>query len=50
VVGNFRWLKAWKSSRLTDDFVSPDDLMANALTTVALAGGCSVLFDEQAGG
>ncbi|MER9999093.1 hypothetical protein NKJ90_09690 [Mesorhizobium sp. M0051] len=34
---------------LTGDFVSPDDLMANALSTVALARGCSVLFDEQAG-
>ncbi|MER9306662.1 hypothetical protein NKJ06_26210 [Mesorhizobium sp. M0293] len=34
---------------LTGDFVSSDDLMANALSTVALARGCSVLFDEQAG-
>jgi hypothetical protein len=34
---------------LTGDFVSPDDVVANALSTVALARGCSVLFDEQAG-
>lgn len=34
---------------LTGDFVSSDDAVANALATVALARGCSVLFDEQAG-
>ena len=34
---------------LTGDFVSSDEVMANALSTVALARGCSVLFDEQAG-
>jgi hypothetical protein len=34
---------------LTGDFVSTDDVMANALSAVALARGCSVLFDEQAG-
>ena len=34
---------------LTGDFVSSDDVVANALATVALARGCSVLFDEQAG-
>lgn len=33
---------------LTGDFVSSDDLMANALSTVAIARGCSVLFDEKA--
>ncbi|WP_095082249.1 hypothetical protein [Mesorhizobium sophorae] len=34
---------------LTGDFVSSDDVVANALATVALARGCSVVFDEQAG-
>lgn len=34
---------------LTGDFVSTDEIMANALSAVALARGCSVLFDEQAG-
>ncbi|CAN7450713.1 hypothetical protein [Mesorhizobium sp. LjRoot246] len=34
---------------LTGDFVSADDVVANALSTVALARGCSVVFDEQAG-
>ena len=34
---------------LTGDFVSSDDVVANALSMVALARGCSVLFDEQAG-
>ena len=34
---------------LTGDFVSPDDAVANALSKVALARGCSVLFDERAG-
>jgi hypothetical protein len=34
---------------LTGYFVSSDDALANALATVALARGCSVLFDEQAG-
>ncbi|MCA0029478.1 hypothetical protein [Mesorhizobium sp. B263B2A] len=34
---------------LTGDFVSSDHAVANALSKVALARGCSVLFDEQAG-
>ena len=34
---------------LTGDFVSSDAEAANALSTVALARGCSVLFDERAG-
>ena len=34
---------------LTGDFVSPDETVANALSTVALERGCAVLFDEQAG-
>ena len=34
---------------LTGDFVSPDETVANALSTVALDRGCAVLFDEQAG-
>lgn len=34
---------------LTGDFVSSDDVLGNALSTVALARGCPVLFDEQAG-
>lgn len=34
---------------LTGDFVSPDETVANALSTVALERGRAVLFDEQAG-
>lgn len=34
---------------LTGDFVSPDETVANALSTVALERGCAVLFDEQPG-
>ncbi|MCZ8548650.1 hypothetical protein OOJ09_31215 [Mesorhizobium qingshengii] len=34
---------------LTGDFISPDHVVANALSAVALARGCPVLFDEQAG-
>jgi len=51
VVGNFvSMAEGVEEFRvLTGDFVSPDDVMANALTPVALARGCSVLFDEQAG-
>ncbi|BAV47497.1 hypothetical protein MLTONO_2594 [Mesorhizobium loti] len=51
VVGNFvSMAEGVEELRvLTGDFVSPDDVVANALSTVALARGCSVLFDEQAG-
>jgi hypothetical protein len=34
---------------LTGDFISPDETVANALSPVALARGCAVLFDEQPG-
>lgn len=34
---------------LTGDFETPDDVAANALSSVALERGYSVLFDEQAG-
>ncbi|AZN98764.1 hypothetical protein EJ066_17245 [Mesorhizobium sp. M9A.F.Ca.ET.002.03.1.2] len=34
---------------LTGDFISPDETVANALSTVALERGCSILFDEQPG-
>ena len=51
VVGNFvSMAEGVEELRvLTGDFVSSDEVMANALSTVALARGCSVLFDEQAG-
>ncbi|TPK57723.1 hypothetical protein FJ546_25690 [Mesorhizobium sp. B2-4-19] len=51
VVGNFvSMAEGVEELRvLTGDFVSPDDVVANALSKVALARGCSVLFDEQAG-
>ena len=51
VVGNFvSMAEGVEELRvLTGDFVSPDDVVANALSRVALARGCSVLFDEQAG-
>ncbi|BCH01237.1 hypothetical protein EFV37_17730 [Mesorhizobium loti] len=51
VVGNFvSMAEGVEELRvLTGDFVSPDDVVANALSTVALARGCSVVFDEQAG-
>ena len=51
VVGNFiSMAEGVEELRgLTGDVVSPDDVVANALSTVALARGCSVLFDEQAG-
>lgn len=50
-VGNFvSTAKAVEELRiLTGDFESPDDVVANALSTVALKRGYSVLFDEQAG-
>jgi hypothetical protein len=34
---------------LTGDFISPDEIVANALSPVALERGCAVLFDEQPG-
>ncbi|AZO47933.1 MAG: hypothetical protein EOS58_18435 [Mesorhizobium sp.] len=34
---------------LTGDFISPDEMVANELSAVALERGCSVLFDEQPG-
>jgi hypothetical protein len=34
---------------LTGDFVSSDEAAANALSQVALARGCAVLFDERPG-
>ncbi|GLS39749.1 hypothetical protein GCM10010869_53460 [Mesorhizobium tianshanense] len=34
---------------LTGDFISPDEIVANALSPVALQRGCAVLFDEQPG-
>ncbi|RWB34366.1 MAG: hypothetical protein EOS57_16250 [Mesorhizobium sp.] len=34
---------------LTGDFISPDEIVANALSPVAWERGCAVLFDEQPG-
>lgn len=50
VVGGFVSMaeSAEELRMLTGDFVSADDLMANALSAVALARGCSVLFDGKA--
>ena len=34
---------------LTGDFISSDEIVANALSPVAWERGCAVLFDEQPG-
>jgi hypothetical protein len=34
---------------ISGDFVTPDEEMAEAISEIAIALGCTVVFDEQAG-
>jgi hypothetical protein len=34
---------------ISGDFVTPDEEMADAISEIAIALGCTVVFDERAG-